>query len=62
MSNTSAKPPAGQPLGISGRLARAFLESQLTPLIALSLILLGVFAVLSVTAGALAFGPLLEES
>jgi len=34
------------PLGVSGRLARAFLHSELTPLIALALMLLGVFAVL----------------
>ena len=33
-------------LGISGRLARLFLNSELTPLIALSLMLLGVFAIL----------------
>ena len=32
-------------LGVSGRLARLFLDSELTPLIALSLMLLGVFAV-----------------
>jgi len=36
----------GQQLGISGRLSRLFLNSELTPLIALSLMLLGVFAVL----------------
>ncbi|HEX2585724.1 MAG TPA: efflux RND transporter permease subunit, partial [Steroidobacteraceae bacterium] len=34
------------PLGISGRIARAFLHSELTPLIAVALMLLGVFAVL----------------
>ncbi len=34
------------PLGLSGRLARAFLTSQLTPLLALTALLLGVFAVL----------------
>ncbi len=33
-------------LGISGRLSRLFLDNELTPLIALSLMLLGVFAVL----------------
>ena len=33
-------------LGVSGRLARAFLENQLTPLLALTALLLGVFAVL----------------
>ena len=35
-----------QPLGISGRLARFFLENQLTPLLALTALLMGVFAVL----------------
>jgi multidrug efflux pump subunit AcrB len=33
-------------LGISGRLARSFLENQLTPLLALTALLLGLFAVL----------------
>ncbi|MBK7251924.1 MAG: efflux RND transporter permease subunit [Gammaproteobacteria bacterium] len=33
------------PLGLSGRLARSFLDSQLTPLLALAALLLGVFAV-----------------
>jgi multidrug efflux pump subunit AcrB len=33
------------PLGVSGRVARAFLQAQLTPLIALVLLLLGAFAV-----------------
>jgi len=33
------------PLGISGRIARAFLTSQITPLLALVGFLLGVFAV-----------------
>jgi len=33
-------------LGVSGRLARAFLDSQLTPLLALTALLAGVFAVL----------------
>ncbi len=37
---------AGNKLGISGRLARLFLNNELTPLIALVLMLLGVFAVL----------------
>jgi len=35
-----------QPLGISGRLARFFLENQLTPLLALTALLMGAFAVL----------------
>src|SRR5450631_4202285 len=35
-----------QPLGFSGRLARFFLENQLTPLLALTALLMGVFAVL----------------
>ena len=34
-----------QPLGISGRLARYFLNNQLTPLLALAAMLLGLFAV-----------------
>ncbi|HSQ10862.1 MAG TPA: efflux RND transporter permease subunit [Burkholderiaceae bacterium] len=37
---------AGSSLGISGRIARSFLQSQLTPLIALVLLLLGAFAVM----------------
>ena len=37
---------AGPSLGISGRIARSFLQSQLTPLIALVLLLLGAFAVM----------------
>ncbi len=37
---------ASEKLGISGRIARAFLTSQLTPLLALVALLLGVFAVL----------------
>jgi len=35
-----------EPLGISGRIARRFLEHQLTPLLALAALLAGVFAVL----------------
>ena len=35
-----------QPLGISGRIAKAFLSSEITPLLALVGLLLGVFAVL----------------
>ena len=34
-----------QPLGLSGRLARFFLENQLTPLLALTALLMGAFAV-----------------
>ena len=37
---------ASSPLGISGRIARSFLHAQLTPLIALVLLLLGAFAVM----------------
>ncbi len=40
----SAEPHAA--LGVSGRIARAFLTSQLTPLLALVALLMGVFAVL----------------
>jgi len=39
----SAGPPR---LGVSGRLARAFLDSPLTPLLALTALLMGIFAVL----------------
>ena len=35
-----------QPLGLSGRIARLFLRNELTPLLALAAMLLGVFAVL----------------
>src|ERR1019366_9555973 len=35
-----------QPLGLSGRIARFFLENQLTPLLALTAVLMGAFAVL----------------
>ena len=35
-----------EPLGFSGRLARRFLSSELTPLLAIAALLLGVFAVL----------------
>ncbi len=35
-----------RPLGISGRIARFFLENQLTPLLALTALLLGAFAIL----------------
>ena len=38
--------PAPQPLGISGRIARAFLTTEITPLLALTGLLLGIFAVL----------------
>ena len=34
------------PLGISGRIARLFVRSEITPLLALTGLLLGVFAVL----------------
>jgi multidrug efflux pump subunit AcrB len=44
----AAAPPPGpeRPLGLSGRIARFFLDNQLTPLLALTGLLLGVFAVL----------------
>ena len=35
-----------EPLGLSGRIARFFLENQLTPLLALTAVLMGAFAVL----------------
>jgi len=34
------------PLGFSGRLARFFLENQLTPLLALTALLMGAFAII----------------
>ena len=37
--------PAEERLGFSGRLARAFLESKITPLLALTSVLLGLFAI-----------------
>ena len=36
----------GSAFGISGRIARAFIDSKLTPLIVIASVLLGVFAVL----------------
>ncbi len=39
-------PPGGERLGLSGRIARRFLASPLSPLLALAAVLLGVFAVL----------------
>ena len=35
-----------EPLGVSGRISRFFVGSQLTPLVALVAALLGIFAVL----------------
>jgi multidrug efflux pump subunit AcrB len=46
MSTPASTEGAGAPLGISGRIARAFLTSQITPLLALVGLLLGLFAVL----------------
>jgi multidrug efflux pump subunit AcrB len=50
MSDTSGVPPAPsadeRPLGLSGRIAKFFLDNQLTPLLALTGLLLGAFAVL----------------
>ena len=40
------EPRPGSKLGISGRIAAAFLESQLTPLLALVGLLMGLFALL----------------
>ncbi len=45
-SDDRSADPGAQPLGISGRLARTFQDSRLTPLLALVALLLGVFAVL----------------
>src|SRR5512138_1581051 len=45
MSAEGARQPEAAPLGLSGRVARFFLGSQLTPLVALVLLLLGLFAV-----------------
>jgi len=44
--STESNQGAGDRLGISGRIARAFLTTQITPLIALVGLLMGVFAVL----------------
>jgi len=44
--NAQSPAGAGAPLGVSGRIARAFLDTQITPLLALIGLLLGVFAVL----------------
>ena len=44
MKAESAKSPAEHP-GIAGRIARAFIDSKLTPLIIIASVLLGVFAV-----------------
>ncbi len=38
--------PHGRPLGAAGRIARAFLDSKLTPLLVVAALLLGAFAVL----------------
>ncbi|MBT8050992.1 MAG: efflux RND transporter permease subunit, partial [Gammaproteobacteria bacterium] len=40
------KPDSGPPLGVSGSLARRFLQTEITPLLALVGLLLGLFAVL----------------
>jgi multidrug efflux pump subunit AcrB len=47
MNKPSSKPPASDPsaLGISGRLAALFQSAQITPLLALVALLLGIFAV-----------------
>jgi len=44
--SVETQPGAGGRLGVSGRIARAFLTTQITPLLALIGLLLGVFAVL----------------
>ncbi|MCC7199981.1 MAG: efflux RND transporter permease subunit, partial [Gammaproteobacteria bacterium] len=46
MSETPAPAPANAPLGLSGRIARYFLTNELTPLLAVFGLLLGLFAVL----------------
>ena len=46
MTTRTAMPQTSAGLGVSGRIARAFLGSQLTPLLAIFGLLLGVFAVL----------------
>ncbi len=45
-SQSSAQSDSAAPLGLSGRIARRFLTDRITPLIALALLLLGLFAVL----------------
>ena len=44
--NASQDNSSGERLGIAGRIARAFIDSKLTPLIVIASVLLGVFAVL----------------
>src|SRR5689334_2175479 len=44
--NAGAGKPAAESPGVAGRIARAFIDSRLTPLIIVASILLGVFAVL----------------
>ena len=43
---TTYKETLWRPLGIAGRIARAFIQSKLTPLVVIASILLGVFAVI----------------
>jgi multidrug efflux pump subunit AcrB len=43
---TGADHSPAQPLGLAGRIARAFIDSKLTPLIIIASVLLGVFAVM----------------
>ncbi|MGA0014372.1 MAG: efflux RND transporter permease subunit, partial [Burkholderiaceae bacterium] len=45
-SQSSAQSDSAAPLGLSGRIAKRFLTDRITPLIALALLLLGLFAVL----------------
>jgi len=46
MKNNDSATPAGQALGVSGRIAAFFQSARITPLLALVALLLGVFAVL----------------
>ncbi|MFZ9141154.1 MAG: efflux RND transporter permease subunit, partial [Burkholderiaceae bacterium] len=46
MKTSQSTSQTDQPLGLSGRIARRFLTDRITPLIALALLLLGLFAVL----------------
>ena len=51
MNHTQTPPPEPEPytgpLGLAGRMAESFIDSRLTPLIVVSSLLLGIFAVLA---------------
>lgn len=43
---SDAKPTANKPLGLSGRIAKTFFTAEITPLLALVAVLLGLFAIM----------------